>query len=77
MRDMNAGLDQYIKDPREVYTYLNLPGLRCYHDQLMKHINALVVNRAFEYTNCPNCGAIITEDECKFCGTIFKKKNEE
>ena len=22
-------------------------------------------------TNCPNCGAVMTEDKCQFCGTIL------
>ena len=53
--------------------YMDLNVLKHYHQCLMNYIDNLVVNRAFEYTNCPNCGAIITGDECEFCGTVFKK----
>lgn len=50
---------------------ITLTALRYYHKLLMKYINTLIVNRAFEHTNCPNCGAAITGDKCEFCGTIF------
>lgn len=25
--------------------------------------------------NCPNCGAVITESKCEYCGTVFETKN--
>ena len=24
-------------------------------------------------TNCPNCGAVITGNECEYCGTVFRR----
>lgn len=53
--------------------YISFEGLELYHKKLMKHINDLIINRAFEYANCPNCGAVITGDKCEFCGTVFQK----
>lgn len=29
----------------------------------------MTINKA--KTNCPNCGAVMTDDSCKFCGTIM------
>ena len=57
--------------------YVDIEGLGYYHKLLMKHINELIVNRAFEHTNCPNCGAVIVGDKCDFCGTIFKENGYE
>lgn len=55
--------------------YIDLKGLEFYHKNLMRYIDKLIVNRAFEYSHCPNCGAIIIGDKCEFCGTVFKKKD--
>ena len=27
--------------------------------------------------NCPNCGAIVKGDTCEYCGTVFRKPQEE
>lgn len=27
-------------------------------------------------TNCPNCGAVITGDKCEYCGTVFRRKED-
>lgn len=56
--------------------YIDLTALECYHKKLMEHINLLVINKAFEYSTCPNCAAIITSDKCDFCGTLFRKRSE-
>lgn len=55
---------------------VSLEILIAYHKKLMEYINSLIVNRAFEYSHCPNCGAIITGDSCEFCGTIFRKDKD-
>lgn len=55
--------------------FIDYEGLKMYHKTLMNYIDTLVINRAFEHTNCPNCGAVITEDKCEFCGTVFHIHN--
>lgn len=60
----------------ESVKFIDFNALKQYHICLMEHIDSLVVNRAFEYTTCPNCAAIITGDECEFCGTLFKRRNK-
>lgn len=28
---------------------------------------------SINFTNCPNCGAVITSNHCEYCGTVFCK----
>ena len=54
-----------------VAKYISFEGLETYHKKLMEYINSLVINRAFEYANCPNCGAKKpSADWTCSCGTV-------
>ena len=50
--------------------FLDLEALQRYDDLLKQHLN-----ENYTFTNCPNCGAVITSDECEYCGTHFNIAN--
>ena len=39
--------------------------------QIDAAIGAVLEGRAILLTNCPNCGAPISEGKCPYCGTSF------
>ena len=52
--------------------YLDLQGLECYHERLMRYINMQIDLKVNKSTHCPNCGAVITSSKCEYCGTDFE-----
>lgn len=53
--------------------FLDLEGLRYYNEKIKQYIDMRIGMEVHGKTNCPNCGAIITNtDNCEYCGTIIK-----
>ena len=53
--------------------FLTLSNLITYHNCLIHYIDKRIELAYEGKTNCPNCGAIITDKICKYCGTNFVK----
>ena len=51
--------------------YIELDGLKHYHQLLMKTVRAEIQLQTTGLCNCPNCGAPIKSEECEYCGTNF------
>ena len=52
---------------------VTLENLKYYHNLLTEYIDKRIDLADNGYTNCPNCGAIITKKECPYCGTHLVK----
>lgn len=39
-------------------------------------IGLVLAGKAILITNCPNCGAPVNGNSCKYCGTKFKQEAE-
>ena len=50
--------------------YLDLVSLLKYDELVKQHMN-----KEYKFTNCPNCGAVITSEKCEYCGTHFNITN--
>jgi uncharacterized OB-fold protein len=57
----------------KVTEYLDKEGLRFYHKLLIQYIDKRIDLAQKGSTNCPNCGAIITDKTCSYCGTNLIK----
>lgn len=55
----------------KIQKYIDLKGLEIYHERLITMIDKKIELSKFAFTNCPNCGAIITSSKCEYCGTDF------
>ena len=52
--------------------YVSLSGLE-YYTKLMKWYIDVKINLSLRgKSNCPNCGAAITDMKCDYCGTNFE-----
>ena len=53
--------------------FMSLDNLKHYHNYLIEYIDKRIDLAEKGQTNCPNCGAIITDKICPYCGTNFIK----
>lgn len=51
--------------------FLDLEGLRLFDEKMKEYIDKKIELSKFSFTNCPNCGAIITSSKCEYCRTDF------
>lgn len=52
---------------------ISLDNFRQYHNLLMQYIDKRIDLSQNGTTNCPNCGAVITDKQCSYCGTNLIK----
>ena len=61
--------------------FVSLDNLKQYHNLLIQYIDKRIDLAENGITNCPNCGAPITDKNCPYCGTNLIKwyevKNDE
>lgn len=53
--------------------YVDLNGLKYYHNRLIEYIDKRIDLAQKGFINCPNCGAVISDKVCPYCGTNFIK----
>lgn len=52
---------------------VTLDNLAYYHSLLVEYIDKRIDLAENGLTNCPNCGAVIHNKECPYCGTHLIK----
>ena len=52
--------------------YLDLKGLEYFMKRIKEYVDVKTELTYNKRTNCPNCGAPITEMKCEYCGTDFE-----
>lgn len=52
---------------------VDIEALRYYDECVKKYINMKIDLKINKSTNCPNCGAPITDTKCEYCGTDFER----
>lgn len=45
--------------------------LKYFYDKMIDYIDQRIEFEHKGHTNCPNCGAIIVDKVCPYCGTNF------
>ena len=55
------------------YNYIDIKGLQYYTKLMKQYIDKKVELTCNKFTNCPNCGAVITSSKCEYCGTDFEQ----
>lgn len=58
-------------DTGEQFVYYNGKWIRCDHCHM--HNLTPDVNRDSYPTNCVNCGAVLHENKCEYCGTEYHR----
>lgn len=53
--------------------FVSREALEYYDKCLKKYLNAKIELTINKSTHCPNCGALITDSKCEYCGTDFEK----
>ena len=53
--------------------FMTLNNLTFYHNLLVEYIDKRIDLAMNGSTNCPNCGAIIKDKTCSYCGTNLIK----
>lgn len=52
--------------------FLTFESLKYYDKCLKQYLNMKIDLSKNKSTHCPNCGALITDSKCKYCGTDFE-----
>ena len=53
--------------------FLDYNGAQQLANGLLKKMKAMIEFNESKETHCPNCGALITQEVCPYCGTNFTK----
>jgi len=53
--------------------FLDYSGLAKIMEKTKQYIDTSIDLKIKGETHCPNCGALITEEICPYCGTNFSK----
>lgn len=51
--------------------FLDIEGLEYFYKRMKEYVDIKIDLNTKKYTNCPNCGAVITGIKCEYCGTNF------
>ena len=51
------------------YKLITLDGLKYYHNKMIDYMHKQIELNTKGITNCPNCGAVMIDEICSYCGT--------